>query len=371
MEFTPAKSNVFERKCFKEHPAAALFPLMDGEQYETLKADIAANGLREPVVLYTDGTVLDGRNRLRACDELGIAAECRYWRGDDPVAFVISLNLARRHLAENQRAMVAARAKAMFEEAARKRMLAGKAADPTANLREGSGEVRQDRTAAAQAARALNVSPRSVESAAQVLKHGTPEVVARVDKGELAVSVAAQAAKLPVEKQAELASVPAKELRAKIHAVEEEVSEAARQEAALPFVTGEWKHYQVAEAKDVLEKLPEIEQPRISQAVSNLGYLHPKDAIKILGNLAGKRPSERSEFYQLATSGDKAKVSLACTKAANHPPMPDPRIVAMVGIESQIRAAIKLRNDDVTEMLESLLEDAQAISTALKGRKIA
>jgi hypothetical protein len=67
---------------------------------------------------------------------------------------------------ESQRSIVAARIKPMFEDAARERMLAGVKPNPSANLQKGSEPLH----AHEQAAKLLNVSPRSVESASRVLE---------------------------------------------------------------------------------------------------------------------------------------------------------------------------------------------------------
>lgn len=96
-----------EEKLF--HPAANLFPLLEGAEFDALRDDIATNGLLEPVWLHPDGSILDGRNRYRACQALGIEPRYRTWEGQgSPVDFVVSLNLHRRHLTPGQRAMLGA-----------------------------------------------------------------------------------------------------------------------------------------------------------------------------------------------------------------------------------------------------------------------
>lgn len=90
------------------HPLAALFPMLPDDELRRLADDIAARGQEQPVWLF-DGKILDGRNREAACALLGIDAWTKEYEGPDPLGFVLSLNLHRRHLTESQRAMAAAR----------------------------------------------------------------------------------------------------------------------------------------------------------------------------------------------------------------------------------------------------------------------
>ena len=107
----------------KFHAVAELFPLLEGEAFEELVKDIERNGLREAILLDAEGTIVDGRNRYRACQVAGVEPRYEEWKGEGSLEEAsLSLNLRRRHLGESQRAMVAARlAKRMETEAVKRK----------------------------------------------------------------------------------------------------------------------------------------------------------------------------------------------------------------------------------------------------------
>lgn len=91
------------------HPLCTLFPRMAGAEFDALVADIAANGLQNPIVLF-DGMVLDGGNRYRACQVADVEPRFAQFTGDSVVAFVLSANLHRRHMSPGQQAAIVASA---------------------------------------------------------------------------------------------------------------------------------------------------------------------------------------------------------------------------------------------------------------------
>ena len=178
------------------HPICDLFPRMPGEEFVALKKDIRENGLLEPIWLY-EGKVLDGRHRHFACQEVGVEPRYRQYEGSNPLGFVISLNLNRRHLSESQRAMVAASLETMQHGGDRQSV------KQDANLH-------LDRH---QAAELLQVSPRSVATAAKVERDSTPEVIEAVKAGAMSLNLAAQVADLPAEEQAIVSEAPAGQIK--------------------------------------------------------------------------------------------------------------------------------------------------------------
>lgn len=170
------------------HPFANIFPLIEGPDFDALVADVKANGLVDPVETF-EGMVLDGRNRSRACEAAGIEPAFHVFSGtrDQALAYVISKNLKRRHLNDDQRRMAAARLASL-----------GRGRPSEENAAE-CGITR------AEAAQTLSVDLAGVERAKTVLAKASPEIRDAVDKGKLTVASAHAAAKLAPDTQRKIA----------------------------------------------------------------------------------------------------------------------------------------------------------------------
>lgn len=90
------------------HPAAAIFPMLPEDELEEMAADIKSNGLNVPLVVK-DGVLIDGRNRREACKRAGVEPAFVELNGSDPVAYVLSSNINRRHMTKGQRAIAVAK----------------------------------------------------------------------------------------------------------------------------------------------------------------------------------------------------------------------------------------------------------------------
>lgn len=89
------------------HPAAEVFPMLPPDELSELADDIKANGLAHPIVVK-DGVLIDGRNRRAACLLAGVTPHTVELNGQDPVAYILSTNITRRHLSKGQRAVATA-----------------------------------------------------------------------------------------------------------------------------------------------------------------------------------------------------------------------------------------------------------------------
>ena len=142
----------------KAHKFADIFPMIEGNELEVLKNDIKEQGLLNPIITYED-KILDGRNRYKACKEIGFKPNFQEYKGTTPLEFVVSLNLKRRHLTQSQAGVIALSVMPMLEEEAKKRQVTHKEGDtylvaklPQAKSRETASTM-------------FNVSPRYVQEA--------------------------------------------------------------------------------------------------------------------------------------------------------------------------------------------------------------
>jgi hypothetical protein len=210
---------------YRVHPVAAMFRSLPPDDYEELKASIEGIGLLTPIMVQGD-TLLDGRNRLRACIELGIEPRIQEYTGTlKPEHYIETINLNRRHLSEDQRLGIVTkiRAWARIQAENLEKQLTGKSADGTAggrgkkNLHPKSGEGLRDvqaehaRSTAGQIAEITKVSRHKAEQAIAVGKHA-PELADKVAKGEMKLRDAAKVVqKLRPHKPAKRPEPPSQE----------------------------------------------------------------------------------------------------------------------------------------------------------------
>lgn len=179
------------------HPVANIFPLLQGQEFEDLKADIAQNGLIQPIWVHPDGRIIDGRNRWRACVETGTNADFEVWdeaKHGPLVQFVISLNLHRRHLDSSQRAAIAVEVLPMLEEEARERQQQSggdkKSDDYQKSVSQKIDEPilgNGNNGKAAQQAADLFHTNRQYVSEAKALKEKAPELFSEVKSGNMTI----------------------------------------------------------------------------------------------------------------------------------------------------------------------------------------
>lgn len=200
----------------KPHPLSELLPPMSDGEMQQLTADIRANGLHQPVVLY-EGQILDGRHRFKACAAAGVAPRFTEFKGDDAAAaaLVYSANLARRQLSKSQLAVAGAKLKAWHAVRAKERQIA---ALQTSGKRGGkvvadSPEPIDDGRARDHAAKAVGVGGKLIDQAENVMRKAVPEVARLVESGSMTLNEASKVVDLPKDTQRRIAAQPTKIIR--------------------------------------------------------------------------------------------------------------------------------------------------------------
>ncbi|MFD8785165.1 hypothetical protein [Kitasatospora sp. NPDC059599] len=80
--------------------------MLPEHEMHDLAESIKESGLGMPITLDPDGVLLDGRNRLAACEIAGVEPTFTTYAGTDQMAFITACHLHRRNLTEGQRAII-------------------------------------------------------------------------------------------------------------------------------------------------------------------------------------------------------------------------------------------------------------------------
>jgi hypothetical protein len=174
------------------HPAAALFPLLDGAEKKAFVEDVRAHGVREPLKTWR-GYLIDGRNRLMACEAIGITPfykEMNFADEVEVIDYIISENVKRRHLDAGQRAMLGEALAPMLEKAAKLRQSEGQ---QKGREHRGSplikGKPSKGGEVNRQLGKMLNVGHDTISKARKVAK-SSPELAAKVRDGKVSLNAA-------------------------------------------------------------------------------------------------------------------------------------------------------------------------------------
>jgi len=228
------------------HRFGTLLPPADEQTLAGMEADMRKHGQREAITTYK-GEMVDGCNRASLCKKIGIEPRYEEFKGSEAelLQFVLAKNVYRRHLTTSQRAIIGAK---MSEKSK---------SDENPQI---CGLFKQP-----EAAKAMNVSLRQVEDAARLLREGSPELIAKVERGEETIHAALKEIK-PAKPKADKA--PAEQSESKSE--KSKADKPANQEDAAPASSaptkGESTPEQTPEASSapidpVLAKAQEVLSP--------------------------------------------------------------------------------------------------------------
>lgn len=191
----PRKANP---NSLKVHPLAHLIPDMRVSEWQEFYTDIAMRGIKVPLEILADGTVIDGRHRLKAALQLGmkeVPIIDAPLNNDSPEAYMMKAAVLRRHLSDDQRAMMSAR----WKEENKKQ---GERTDLTSTPRRGGSSTAfaEKNPTMAKAVEIFQISKGKLDRASYVQTHNS-DLATKVHSGDIALSNAYRQVKGKEERQ--------------------------------------------------------------------------------------------------------------------------------------------------------------------------
>jgi hypothetical protein len=155
------------------HPAADLVPMSTDEEFQIGCHDVKVHGFLHAVKVTDENLLLDGRNRLQIASAISLDPPIERFNPSDPIAYVLSENVVRRHLTLGQRAMIGERLSRL----------------PRGRPRNKSEELQNFRRSESQAevAGKLDITPKAITMARTIRQWAAPEEVQAVEAGAKAL----------------------------------------------------------------------------------------------------------------------------------------------------------------------------------------
>jgi ParB-like chromosome segregation protein Spo0J len=176
------------------HEYAAIFPMATDDELKEMASDIEKRGLLNSIITL-DGKVLDGRNRLRACEIVNAVPHFKVYEGVDPLGDVISWNLHRRQLTTGQKVFVVNKLATMTKSDA---CIIG-------NLAQGHNTTPNSelcKLTVKEASKLMGVSPSSVYEA-RMIEREAPELAKDIEAGKITVNKAKEQIKAKAQEEEE------------------------------------------------------------------------------------------------------------------------------------------------------------------------
>ena len=183
----------------KLHPLAYLIPDMRPDEWQEFYRDVASRGIKTPLEVLADGTVIDGRHRLKAAKQLAmkeVPIMDALLGSDNPEVYMMKAAVLRRHLTDDQRACIAE----LWKQENKKQ---GQRTDLTSiphGMEVPATAFSKKNPTCAEAMKTFKVSYKKIDKAAEVYKVD-PELFQAVHQGDTTLSNAYRKAKEISRKQ--------------------------------------------------------------------------------------------------------------------------------------------------------------------------
>lgn len=170
---------------------------LDGEAFEGLKSEIHADGIRDSLILWKQGTeniLIDGHNRLRIAELLHLNEIPVCWKEFSDKAeaakWILEHQSSRRNITDGQKYVAAESVQKIIKEQAKERQAEYHGNQYESAVLEKSPKVQKPIDTRKEVAKAAGISEWKVRQGDFIREHGTPDQIEDLRTGKKSLSEA-------------------------------------------------------------------------------------------------------------------------------------------------------------------------------------